>query len=232
MISDAGGDVFTGELDARNPEALTAYFADVDAYYGHKWDVLINVVGGTFRQPFGDSNPRGWDALIRTNFTWLLHSTQLAIARMRPEGGSIINITSIEGHRAAPGFAVYAAMKAAVTSLTWTLAVELAPENIRVNTIAPDFIATPGILAQSPHDRSEEASALRFRISTPMGRIGNLADAGGCALFLASNLSRFVTGTTLHPDGGALASSGWFNWPNEGYSNQPPDRVVDFLLDS
>ena len=63
-------------------------FADVDAYYGPKWDVLVNVVGGTFRQPFEESNSRGWDALIRANFTWLLHSTQLAIARMRPEGGS------------------------------------------------------------------------------------------------------------------------------------------------
>jgi 3-oxoacyl-[acyl-carrier protein] reductase len=230
MITDAGGDVFTGEFDARDPDALTAYFADVDAHFGPKWDVLVNVVGGTFRQPFEESNPRGWDAIIRTNFTWLLHSTQEAVPRMRPEGGSIINITSIEGHRAAPGFAVYAAMKAAVTSLTWTLAVELAPENIRVNSIAPDFIATPAIMSLGPQS-SEEASDLKYRISTPMGRIGNLKDAGGCALFLASNLSSFVTGTTLHPDGGAIASSGWFNWPNQGYSNQPPEGVVEYLLE-
>jgi 3-oxoacyl-[acyl-carrier protein] reductase len=229
LISQAGGEVMTGALDARDPDALSAFFDEADARYGDRCDVLVNVVGGTFRQPFAESSPRGWDALIRTNFTWLLHSTQLAVGRMRPAGGSIINITSIEAHRAAPGFAVYAAMKAAVTSLTRTLAVELAPENIRVNTIAPDYIATPALSALN-EGVSKEASALQHRISTPMGRVGVYEDAGGCALFLASNLSAFVTGSTLHPDGGAIASSGWFNWPDEGYLNHPPPRILDQLL--
>ena len=150
---------------------------------------------------------------------------------MRPAGGSIINITSIEAHRAAPGFAVYAAMKAAVTSLTRTLAVELAAENIRVNTIAPDYIATPA-LASLAEGVNDELVALQHRISTPMGRVGDFADAGGCALFLASNLSSFVTGSTLHPDGGAIASAGWFNWPDDGYLNHPPHKVLEHLLDS
>jgi 3-oxoacyl-[acyl-carrier protein] reductase len=229
LISEAGGEVMTGTLDARDPDALSAFFDESDARYGDRCDVLVNVVGGTFRQSFAESSPRGWDALIRTNFTWLLHSTQLAVGRMRPAGGSIINITSIEAHRAAPGFAVYAAMKAAVTSLTRTLAVELAPENIRVNTIAPDYIATPALSALN-EGVSKEASALQHRISTPMGRVGVYEDAGGCALFLASNLSAFVTGSTLHPDGGAIASSGWFNWPEEGYLNHPPPRILDQLL--
>jgi NAD(P)-dependent dehydrogenase (short-subunit alcohol dehydrogenase family) len=230
LIAEAGGDVITGELDARDTDALSAFFADVDARYGTTCDVLINVVGGTFRQPFEESNSRGWDALIKTNFTWLLHATQLAVARMQTAGGSIINITSIEAHRAAPGFAVYAAMKAGVTSLTRTLAVELAPKGIRVNTIAPDYIVTPA-LASLAQGVSEDAVALQHRIGTPMGRVGRFEDAGGCALFLASNLSSFVTGTTLHPDGGALASAGWFNWPDGGYSNQPPREVIEFLLD-
>ena len=172
--------------------------------------------------------PAGWDALIKTNFTWLLHSTQLAVARMQTAGGSIINITSIEAHRAAPGYAVYAAMKAGVTSLTRTLAIELAPKGIRVNTIAPDYIVTPGLASLTEGVR-EEVVALQHRIGTPMGRVGQLEDAGGCALFLASNLSSFVTGTTLHPDGGAIASAGWFNWPDGGYSNQPPQHIVEFL---
>jgi 3-oxoacyl-[acyl-carrier protein] reductase len=230
-ITDGGGEVMTGELDARDTEALSQFFADSDARYGARCDVLVNVVGGTFRQPFEESSSRGWDALMRTNFTWLLHATQLAASRMRPQGGSIINITSIEAHRAAPGFAVYAAMKAAVTSLTRTLAVELAPENIRVNTIAPDYIATPALASLSEGVR-EDVVALQHRISTPMGRVGNYEDAGGCALFLASNLSSFVTGSTLHPDGGAIASSGWFNWPEEGYLNHPPRGVLEYLLDS
>jgi len=231
VIGEAGGEVMSSELDARDADAVSAFFADTDARYGGRCDVLVNVVGGTFRQPFVESNPRGWDALIRTNFTWLLHSTQLAVARMRPAGGSIINITSIEAHRAAPGFAVYAAMKAAVTSLTRTLAVELAAENIRVNTIAPDYIATPA-LASLAEGVNDELVALQHRISTPMGRVGDFADAGGCALFLASNLSSFVTGSTLHPDGGAIASAGWFNWPDEGYLNHPPRKILERLLDS
>ncbi len=230
LIAEAGGEVMTGELDARDADALTAFFTDVDAHYGATCDVLVNVVGGTFRQPFEESNPRGWDALIKTNFTWLLHSTQLAVARMQTAGGSIINITSIEAHRAAPGYAVYAAMKAGVTSLTRTLAVELAPKGIRVNTIAPDYIVTPG-LASLTEGVSEDVVSLQHRIGTPMGRVGQLEDAGGCALFLASNLSSFVTGTTLHPDGGAIASSGWFNWPDVGYSNQPPHHIVEYLLE-
>jgi 3-oxoacyl-[acyl-carrier protein] reductase len=231
LIGDAGGEVMTTEFDARDADAMTAFFDEVDARYGGRCDTLINVVGGTFKQPFTDSNPRGWDALMRTNFTWLLHSTQLAVARMRPEGGSIINITSIEAHRAAPGFAVYAAMKAAVTSLSRTLAIELAPERIRVNTIAPDYIATPALGSLTAGTR-EEHVALQHRISTPMGRVGAFEDAGGCAIFLASNLSSFVTGSTLHPDGGAISSSGWFNWPDDGYLNHPPQAVLDFLLDS
>jgi 3-oxoacyl-[acyl-carrier protein] reductase len=207
-VSAAGADVMTSQLDARDPEALSEFFTEVDAGYGSRHDVLVNVVGGTFRQPFAESSPRGWDALIRTNFTWLLHSTQLAVTRMRPAGGSIINITSIEAHRAAPGFA----------------------ENIRVNTIAPDYIATPALSALN-EGVTKEASALQHRISTPMGRVGTYEDAGGCALFLASNLSAFVTGSTLHPDGGAIASAGWFNWPDEGYLNHPPPRILNYLLE-
>jgi 3-oxoacyl-[acyl-carrier protein] reductase len=233
LLADSGRELMTAELDARDADALSAFFDRTDERFGARCDVLVNVVGGTFRQPFAESTPRGWDALIRTNFTWLLHSTQLAVARMQPRrGGSIINITSIEAHRAAPNYAVYAAMKAAVTSLTRTLAVELAPHQIRVNTLAPDFIATPGLDSLAGSPAHEETSALQHRIGTPMGRVGTFEDAGGCALFLASNLSSFVTGTTLHPDGGALASAGWFNWPTEGFLNHPPHDVLANLLES
>ena len=224
MIVDAGGVVMTGVLDARQPELLAAFFDAVDDVYGPRLDVLLNVVGGTFLQSFADSSPRGWDALIRTNFTWLLHSTHLAVPRMRDAGGSIINITSIEAHRAAPGYAVYAAMKAAVTSLTRTLAVELGPDRIRINTIAPDMVPTEGIPGREFLD-PEIA-----RASIPMGRAGTYEDVGGCALFLASDLSRYVTGTSMHPDGGAVASSGWFNWPGLGFRNVVPRPALDGVL--
>jgi hypothetical protein len=73
---------------------------------------------------------------------------------------------------------------------------------------------------------------LTARIGVPMGRAGTDQDVGGCALFLASDLSRFVTGMSLHPDGGTLASSGWFNWPGAGYANFPPaDALRGYLAE-
>jgi NAD(P)-dependent dehydrogenase (short-subunit alcohol dehydrogenase family) len=210
-------------MDARDDAARSAVFQEVEQTLG-ALDVLVNVVGGAFHQPFRESTPRGWDALIDANFRWLLGSSQLAIDAMRPGGGSIINITSIEAHRAAPGFAVYAAMKAAVTSLTRTLAVELGPDGIRVNAIAPDFVPTPNMAGVVPTDTGSDAET--DRIAIPLGRRGNYADVGGCALFLASDLSRYVTGTVLHPDGGVNAARGWFNWPGAGWRNLPPADVV------
>jgi 3-oxoacyl-[acyl-carrier protein] reductase len=230
VLEAAGAEVVTAELDARDDRALGGFFAEVLRRYQGRLDVLVNVVGGTFRQPFEESTPGGWEALVRSNFTWLLGSIQRAIPPMRAGGGgSIVNVTSIEAHRAAPRYAVYAAMKAAVTSLTRSLAVELAPDGIRVNTIAPDYVPTPGLRAMM--GEPDAARRLADRIAIPMGREGTYADIGGCVLFLASHLSSFVTGTSLHPDGGAIASSGWFNWPDEGFLNQPPPGVLDRLLE-
>ena len=212
---DQGVAVRHGAFDARDPELLRSFVADAGKANAGRADIVVNVVGGTFHQHFADSTPKAWDALIRTNFTWMLHSVHATIPLLRAAGGgSIINLSSIEGHRAAPGFAVYAGMKGAVENFTRTMAVELAPENIRVNTIACDMIPTEGM----PITLSDEA----LRIAIPMGRAGNDGDFGGCVLFLASDLSRYVTGTSLHPDGGAHASSGWFNWPDVGFRNFPP----------
>jgi len=228
---DAGVPVLARTMDVRTPDALEEFFADVDREHG-RLDILVNVVGGTFRQPFVESSPKGWDAVIRTNFTWLLHSTQLAIRRMEAagRGGSIISITSIEGHRAAPNYAVYAGMKAAVTNFTRSLALELAPSGIRINTIAPDMVPTEGIMGmQGSSIAAGEAGGLSTRIAIPMGRLGRYEDVGNAALFLASDLSSYITGETLHPDGGAHASAGWFNWPGTGWSNTPPARVVELF---
>ena len=79
---------------------------------------------------------------------------------------------------------------------------------------------------------SSARSELADRIAIPMGRMGIYVDIGGCALFLASDLSRYVTGQTLHPDGGASASSGWFNWPDAGRKNTPPQAAVNAYLDA
>ena len=234
-IKGEGGKVALAEvMDARDPASLEKFFSAADKLNGGKLDILINVVGGTFRQPFAETSPKGWDALMRTNFTWLLHATHLAIPRLRAtgRGGSIISFTSIEGHRAAPGFTVYAAMKAAVENFTRTLALELAPEGIRVNTIAPDITPTEGMRKLSAMQPLEpRAQEITEQMAIPMARFGVYEDVGGCVLFLASDLSRYVTGTSIHPDGGTFASAGWFNWPGSGYGNSPPADVAKFLAE-
>lgn len=228
-----GGNVALAEvMDVREGGNLERFFKQVDEANDGKVDILVNVVGGTFRQNFADTNARGWDTLIRTNFTWLLNATHLAIPRIRAtgRGGSIMSFTSIEGHRAAPGFTVYAAMKAAVENFTRTLALELAPEGIRVNTIAPDITPTEGMKALSERSGlAPELQKVQEKVAIPMGRYGVYEDVGGCVLFLASDLSRYVTGTCIHPDGGTFASSGWLNWPASGYGNLPPADVAEFL---
>jgi 3-oxoacyl-[acyl-carrier protein] reductase len=227
----AGVPVLSQVMDARDPDNLASFFEQLDGEYG-RLDILVNVVGGTFRQPFADSSPRGWDAVIRTNFTWLLQSTQLAIHRMRAggRGGSIISITSIEGHRAAPGYAVYAGMKAAVTNFSRSLALELAPDGIRINTIAPDMVPTEGIMAMGSSTLAAGlGGGLSTKVAIPMQRVGRYEDVGNAAMFLASDLSSYITGETLHPDGGAHASAGWFNWPDTGWGNTPPAYVVALL---
>jgi|1186.fasta_scaffold04574_2 3-oxoacyl-[acyl-carrier protein] reductase len=214
-ISEVAEEPLSALIDVRDADAFTQTFNDGTDRFG-RLDVLVNVAGGTFKADFVETNSRGWDAVIRANFGWLLHSTHLAAVQMREqgEGGSIISITSIEGHRAAPGYAVYAGMKGAVTNFSRTLALELAPDRIRVNTIAPDQTPTEGM----PMDYIPEV----IQAGIPMGRQGTYEDIGNCALFLASELSSYITGTTLHPDGGAFASAGWYNWPGLGYVNNPP----------
>lgn len=207
--------------DARDPDQLQELFSAVDSRWG-RLDILVNVAGGTFKAPFAETNPRGWEALIRANLTHVLHACSLAIPPMRAggRGGSIINLTTIEAHRAAPNFAVYSAAKAGVTQFARSLAVELAPEGIRVNNVAPDITPTPGMVGISREgDLANYMDQSVAATSIPMGRVGVPTDVSSCVVFLASDLAGYVTGTTIHPDGGTLASSGWFNWPDEGWAN-------------
>ena len=125
--------------------------------------------------------------------------------------GSIISVTSIEGVRAAPGYAAYAAAKAGVISFTKTMALELAPHGIRVNALAPDFTLTEGLAAVAPPESVEHAAGM-----VPLGRVGHVDEMAGAAVFLASSLSAYVTGQTIHVDGGTNAAAGWYQKPGTG----------------
>ena len=139
-VEAAGRHARTATLDVRDGETVRAWIDTLDAV-----DVLVNNAGGGFFAAFLDVNDKGQDSLIRENFTSVTNFIRACVPKMPDAGGSIINVTSIEAHRAAPGFAVYSAMKAGVANLTKTLALELGDRHIRVNCIAPDVIPTPGI---------------------------------------------------------------------------------------
>ncbi|MDX2167069.1 MAG: SDR family oxidoreductase [Deltaproteobacteria bacterium] len=201
-IEASGRRALQGVLDVRVGEAVRAFFADVAAAFG-RVDVLVNNAGGGFFAAFLDVNDRGQDALVRENFASVAHCIRAAVPLMPAAGGSIINVTSIEAHRAGPGFAVYSAMKAAVENLSKSLALELGSRFIRVNCLAPDVIPTPGT---GP-----------IAVKTPLPRQGEIDDVAGAAVFLACDLSRFVTGSTLHVDGGNWAAGGWRRGPDGGF---------------
>jgi 3-oxoacyl-[acyl-carrier protein] reductase len=199
-VEAAGRRAIPGLLDVRDGDAVRAWTDTVAEHLG-RVDVVVNNAGGGFRSPFVDVNDKGQDALIRENFTSVTNFVRAAVPHMPQSGGSIVNITSIEAHRAAPGFAVYSAMKAAVANLTLTLALELGERMIRVNCIAPDVIPTPGI-GDVP-------------VRTPLPRSGHVDDVAAAVVFLANPaLSGFVTGTTLHVDGGNRAAGGWRREPD------------------
>ena len=176
--------------------------------------ILVNNAGGVFHSPLLETKPKGWDALIRSNLTHLLLCTQrVARAMVQAEtGGSIVNVTSIEGTRGAPGFAAYAAAKAGVINLTQTAALELAEHGIRVNCLAPDVTITEGLL-----EMAGEMGMTQLERIVPMGRAGHVDEMAGAAVFLASDLSSYVTGQTLHVDGGTDAARGWYHHPDDGH---------------
>jgi 3-oxoacyl-[acyl-carrier protein] reductase len=205
-LRDGGATVVTGDLDVRDRDAVQAFLGAVAAEY-ERVDVLVNNAGGTFFAPFLDVNEKGEAALVAENFTQVTALVRSAVPLM-PDGGAIVNLTSIEAHQAAPGFAVYGAMKAALEHLTRTLALELAPRRIRVNAVAPDAVPTGGdedlrgemLAAGAAYDPAH---------TPPLGYFGTPDDVAAAVLFLASDLSRFVTGTTIHVDGGNWAAGGW-----------------------
>jgi NAD(P)-dependent dehydrogenase (short-subunit alcohol dehydrogenase family) len=175
--------------------------------------ILVNNAGGVFNSALLDTSENGWDALYKSNLRHVLLCTQRVARRLVDSGqpGSVINLTSIEGVRAAPGYAAYAAAKAGVINYTKTAALELAPHGIRVNALAPDLTVTEGLLRVSPDGLSPNAGHM-----IPMGRLGHVDEIAGAAVFLASEMSSYITGQTIHVDGGTQAASGWYHNPQTG----------------
>lgn len=186
-----------------------------------KLDVLVNNVGHFLTaKPFAMMDEAEIDAVYDVNLGQIFRMTRAMIPLLRQAapGSSIINVSSIEAFRGIPYCSVYAAAKAGITGLTKSLALELGPEGIRVNDIAPETTDTPQVALDTmipPANREHESRWI------PLGRFGRPSDCAGAALYLASPLAEWVTGTAIHVDGGALAASGWYRTPQEEWSNVP-----------
>ena len=168
-----------------------------------KVDILVNSAGRTKRAPTLEFSEEDWNSIMDTNLTGTLRAAQVFGRHMlERETGSIINIASLSTFVALYEVAAYSASKAAVASLTKSLAIEWGQRGVRVNAIAPGVFRTP--LNEKLLD--ETARGREFLVRTPMKRFGNVDELAGAAIFLASDAASFVNGEVLAVDGGFLAS--------------------------
>jgi 2-hydroxycyclohexanecarboxyl-CoA dehydrogenase len=224
-ITGAGGTATPMTADVRDDDIGRRAVSEVLHHYG-RLDLLVNNVGHFLfpGRSFADTAEDQWHELYLVNLAHVLRVTHAALPPMveQGDGGSIINLTSVEAFRGIPQHAVYAAFKAAVTQFGRSLALDVGRHGIRVNDIAPDVTHS----FQLPYERwlTPEDEA-RIPTWVPLGRLGQPRDAAGAALFLASDLGAFVTGTTIHCDGGTRAAGGWYRTDHDarGWTNRPRD---------
>jgi NAD(P)-dependent dehydrogenase (short-subunit alcohol dehydrogenase family) len=199
VIRNKGGSVTALRLDVTDAASVKAA-ADFVA----EADILVNNAGVVHNASALDQSEADWDSVIDTNLKGMFLVAQLVAKAMRAsgKGGSIINIASILGLRQAGTVLPYAVSKAGVIQMTKSLALELARYDIRVNALAPGYLATE---LNSAFWKTDAGKALIGRI--PQRRLGQLSDLDGPLLLLASDASRYMTGSILAVDGGHLVST-------------------------
>ena len=184
--------------DASDHKAADELVNQVVADFG-KLDILINNAGITKDGLLMRMSEEQWDTVINVNLKSVFNLTKAAIKpMMKAKAGSIINLTSVVGIRGNAGQANYAASKAGIIGFTKSVALELGSRNIRSNAIAPGFIET-----EMTGEVSQKAVE-EWKQSIPMKRGGSPEEVADCAVFLASDLSRYITGQVLQVDGGML----------------------------
>ncbi len=203
----------TAEADvARLAEAVLAEHPHVS--------VLVNNVGD-YRPlvRFPTSSPESWKAMYDINLFHVFAVTQAFVGSMiEHRAGSIVNVHSVEGLRGYPGDPVYGAFKAAAAAFTTDLAVGLGRRGVRVNGIGPDLTQTPQVDYLTGWEDADDL----WEAWAPVGRLGWPEDQARVALFLASDLSAFVTGHNIPVDGGTRAGGGWFWSPSQNrFVNRP-----------
>lgn len=218
-IRAAGGTACAHVADVTDWDQLQAAASAILAEHEYV-QVLVNNVGD--HRPlvrFRNSGPDDWRTMIDVNFLHVVGATRLfAESMIEHGGGSIVNLHSVEGVRGYPGEPVYGAMKAATAKFSTDMAVQLGRHGIRINGIGPDLTQTP----QVDYIGTSVGYEHLWPSWAPVGRLGWPEDQARVALFLASDLSAFVTGHNIPVDGGTKAGGGWYFSPTEGrFTNRP-----------
>lgn len=219
QVRASGGDALAWPADVRDPAQADAMVAAALSRWG-RLDVGVNVVGGGagIGKSFLELTDDEWAATMETNLYSAVRCCRAYARTMIELGapGSIINIASPAGLRAAPSMVAYGASKAALVNFTWTLAVETAPHGIRANIVVPAFVPRPG----EGWGGSEAEQAELARRTVPMGRVTRADDVAGAVVAFASELTSYSTGQMIVCDGGRLLT----NPINPGPGAPPPDR--------
>jgi 3-oxoacyl-[acyl-carrier protein] reductase len=183
-------------LDVASAASIEALLADLDAN-GEMPTILVNNAGITSDMLLLRMKPEDWDLVIATNLTSVFRLSKACLRRMMKERrGRIINLTSVVGLTGNPGQANYAAAKAGILGFTKSLAKEVGSRGITVNAVAPGFIDTDMTRALN------EAQRTALLTQIPVGRMGSVGDIASAVLFLASPSAAYITGETLHVNGG------------------------------
>jgi 3-oxoacyl-[acyl-carrier protein] reductase len=199
-ITDNEGRAIAVQADLSKPADIKRLFAEAKKAFG-RLDILVNNAGIYEFAPLEALTPEHFHKLFDLNVLGLLLASQEAVKQFGPTGGSIVNISSVVATAAPASASVYSATKAAVDAVTRSLARELGPRNIRVNSINPGMVETEGTTSQGIiGDQSDFRK--QFEAQAPLGRIGQPKDIAPAAVFLASDDSRWITGETLYIAGG------------------------------
>jgi 3-oxoacyl-[acyl-carrier protein] reductase len=197
-IEQEGGKAVAVGANLARPEEVARLFEEVGKAFG-RLDILVNNAGIYAFAPLEGITPEHFHKHFDLNVPGLILATKHAATLFDPEGGSVINVSSVAGTRPMAGASVYSATKAAVDAVTKGLAQELGGRKIRVNSINPGPVATEGTSSFSEGEMFEE-----FAKRTPLGRIGQPDDIARAVVFLAGDDSGWITGEVIHASGGLL----------------------------